>query len=81
MRRNCTNPLNARVHGSPQPNSTGHDGHTRAEVTLLSAVGDDCTTLAAPRDANTRSEAAPVKPSVPVIDDGFGRLVRKAGYN
>ena len=54
---------------------------TQIEVTLLSAVGDDCTTLAAPRDADNRSEVTPLKPSVPVIEDGCGMLVRKAGYN
>ena len=54
---------------------------TQAEVTLLSAVRDDCTTLTANRDADNRSEVAPLKPSVPVIEDGGGMLVRKAGYN
>ena len=48
---------------------------TQAVVTPLSAVRDDRTTLVAPRDANNRSEAAPLKPSVPVIEDGCGKEI------
>ena len=67
---------------------TGHNNPTalgttttQAEVTLLSAAGGHCMTLAAPRDADSRSEAAPLKPSLPLIKDGSGMLVREAGYN
>ena len=52
---------------------------TQAEVALLSAVGRDCTTLVAPREANDRREATPLKPSELVIEEGCGMMVRKAG--
>ena len=75
----------------PTRSTHEHTGHNnpialgtttvQAEMTLLSAVGDDCTTLAALRDANSQTEAAPLKPSVPVIKDGNRMLVRKAGYD
>ena len=60
---------------------TGHDPTelgtiaTQAVVTPLSAVTDDRTTLVAPRDVNNRSEAAPLKPSVPVVEDGCGKEI------
>ena len=39
VRRNCTNPLNARAHESKQPNSTEHDDHTNRCDTALSSRG------------------------------------------
>ena len=59
---------------APNRSTHEHTGHnkptalsattTQVKVTLLSAVGDDCTTLAAPRDATPQSEATPLKPAV-----------------
>ena len=48
---------------------------TQEDVKLLSAVGEDSTTLTAPLDAN-RSEQAPLKPSMPVTEDGYGNRLR-----
>ena len=50
-------------------------------MTLLSAVGDDCTTLAALRDATPEAKQLRFKPSVLVNEDGCGTRVEKAGYN
>ena len=87
VRRSCTNPLNARPHGS-QPTSTEHDDHTD-EVTPLSAVGDDTPWR------NTRSEATPHscwlmrmvaerglrRPVTTGYADRLQRLVMLAGYD
>ena len=54
VRRSCTNPLNARANGHNNPIALSTT--TQVEVTLLSAVGDDCTTLAAPLDSTRREK-------------------------
>ena len=55
MKRSCTNPLNARLNGHNNPTALSTTT-TPVEVTLLSAVGDDCTTLAAPRHATLEAK-------------------------
>ena len=65
---------------SQQPNSTEHDDHTSRGDTTLSSRGWLHVVGGTP-SRNTRSEAAPLKPSVLVNEDGCGKLVKKAGYN
>ena len=80
VRRSCTNPLNARLHGSHQPNNTGHDDHTSRGDTVPSSRGW-LHDAGGTQWRNTRSEAAPLKPSVLVNEAGCRTLVKKAGYN
>ena len=80
VRRSCANPLNARAHGPQQPNNIEHDDHTSRGETALSSRRWLHDVGGTPW-RNTQSEAAPLKPSLLVNEDGWGTRVEKAGYN
>ena len=79
-RRSCTNPFNARAHGSQEPSSTEHDDHTSRGDTALSNKGWLHDVGGAPW-RNTRRVAAPLKSSVLVSEGGCETRVKKVGYS